>query len=425
MSFLRQASWLVGLFCWLSLASAQAAAPAGGPQSDSGKGVLPDGIRITTHVSTLSPTLRAPFLVTLTVIDQARSLISLKLHRPHGEAIDGRRIAISMGKVTIDGRLANRRVYRWAISALKPGEIKLAFAHMTLQVTGSPNKDWHWTPQSRTLNVQPLPAYLPEYLPVTQQLTVEQHPLPKLQAGQLVDWLWTVRGRGVTERWLRTVLDQQLVSTPRLHFGTPEIRTIEASDKQKADDPLAQTFEVRVPLLPDPDPEASSPTSGPVTLPAIRLPYVRIAANKDRRKAELAAVTLPARQLKWVSPPPAGLSWSALWRYLPLLLAAVALLWLSWLVGRDVHRRLDARRRHARARERVAAARTPAELLAVLRAVSGCETLGAMGRDAPNPNFLVALQALDRACYGGSVDDFEALRAELVRWLPRSFVRQR
>lgn len=417
-SWLLKALWPLVLFALLPVGAA-VGAPVG---SADGKGALPDGIQIETTVTRMDPVLRMPFLVTLTVIDRSRSLISLSLHRPSGPSIHAHRIDIRQDQITIDGRLTNRRVYRWAVSALRPGEVALNFAAMKLRVTGAPNKDWHWTPATRMLKVQALPAYLPEYLPVTPRLIVTQVPLPDMRAGQPVDWVWTVRGLGVTETWLRSVLAQQLLGSARLSIGRPEIVPVDDVDPKA---PLMQTLRVRVPLLPDPQAGDQSGTdAGQVMLPSVRLPYVAVSEPDGAKQAsgKLDFVTMPARPLHWASPETQSTGWHALRPYLPWLAVGAAVLWLMWRIGRDLLRRIQRRRRHARAQAQLALADSPETLRTLLRLVTGLNALGEMKRSAPNPRWVAALEQLDQACYGDpSVVDFGVMRDELVRWLPRSY----
>ena len=411
-------AFLVVIAGFLSPCAFAAVATGGQHSSSAGQGQLPPGAEVTTTVTRLNPVQRATFMVTLTLIDRDRNLISVALHRPHGEAIVGRRIDIRQDQVETDGRRANRRVYRWAVSALQAGKVELQFARMTFNVVGSSGKDWHFTPAPRTLNVRPLPAYLPEYLPVTPGLSVTQQPLRPLEAGQPVDWVWTVRGRGLTEAGLQTILKQQLLGSPQLHIGRPEIRL---APKQAGPDPLAQTYSVRIPLLPAPQGRADGAETA--RLPAIRLPFVR--TGDPSAATPLHYATLPGRALHWRSAGQAG-GWQEWARWLAWGLVGLVLLAVSVRIVRDLLRRWRIRQAFAQARNRLRSAQDAPALLAILRQETGCATTGAMAEQAPNPRFMAALVELDAACYGnrygvGADADIGPLREELVRWLPRPF----
>ncbi|OYV45034.1 MAG: hypothetical protein B7X12_09465 [Halothiobacillus sp. 20-53-49] len=191
-----------------------------------GAGHLPDGVTVRTEVTVPPEGLlqRAAFLVTLTLIDRTKNIASLTLHRPFGERIAARRISISQRLDAVDGRMANVRVYRFAVTPLSGGEITLNFAEMTFQMVGEPGSHYAFIPVARRLTIRPLPAFWPEYIPVTPALNVVQAPLPPLNAGEPMDWQLRITGQGLTEHALTQLLDEQLIGTEALALGQAQIR---------------------------------------------------------------------------------------------------------------------------------------------------------------------------------------------------------
>lgn len=393
--------------------------------SEAGAGQLPEGVSVMTEVAPPPPAgllLRAPFLVTLTILDKTRSLTDHTLHRPHGDAFVTRRISIDQKLVTLDGRLVNRYVYRFAVTPLQPGPVVLSFAEMTFRTVGGSQTRYAFMPVARNLTIRPLPSFWPEYLPVAPDLSIRAVPLPELTSGQPVDWHLKVTGEGLTEQALLKILGEQLVSPPSLKLGTPEIRL--ATDAPiPSDDPLAETFSIRIPLLPAP----SGQDSVEARLPELRLPYIDSRATDPGLK--LSYSVLPAQIIHWT--PPVGAQLVELarhwwWRILVIL----GVLYVGAYGLRDFVRRLTVRRRHRQAQTRLALCPAPHTLLRELRQITGQSTVGQMIGVAPNPRFMTALNALDRLCYhtpGAHEAEagFEEIRTELVRWLPLIFFNDR
>lgn len=392
--------------------------------SQAGAGQCPDGVSVQTEISPPAGGLlvRAPFLVTLTILDRTRSLTDHSLHRPHGDAFVTRRISIDQKLVNLDGRLVNRFVYRFAVTPLQPGPAVLSFAEMTFRTVGSGETPYTFMPEARNLTVRPLPGYWPEYLPVAPGLSIQAAPLPPLSAGQPVDWHLKVTGEGLTEQALHKMVGEQLVSPSNLRLGAPEIRLATDAPIPK-DDPLAETFSIRIPLLPDP----TGQEAVEARLPELRLPYID--SNVSDPGQTLSAAVLPARMIHW-APPLRGQILAGLRHWWWRVLVALGLIYAGAYGIRDLARRLSIRRRQRQAQARLAQCADPRTLLQTLRQLTGQSSVGQMIRLAPNPRFMAALRSLDRLCYhpnepGDDTSEFPSIRSELVRWLPRVFFEMR
>lgn len=385
-----------------------------------GAGHLPEGVSVRTEITVPPEGLlqRAPFLVTLTLLDTQKNIASLTLHRPFGERIATRRISISQQLEPVDGRMSNVRVYRFAVTPLAGGEISLNFAEMTFQVVGEPGSRYAFIPVARRLIVRPLPAFWPEYLPVTPTLRLIQTPLPPLRAGEPVDWPLRITGRGLTEHALAQLLDEQLVGTEALAIGAVQIRR-SPTEPVPGSDELAQTFDVRIPILPDPQGQNATTS----TLPALRLPFINSAAADPG--AVLDAALLPAQTLHWQPTARAQFTQAIGFWWWRVLLGLILLYGLGYAL-RDMWQRRARRRHHAAAQRQLAHCQTPKAALQVLREVTGQVSIHGMIARAPNPRFVAALQALDAACFAAERatepdKDWPATQAELVRWLPKVF----
>ncbi|WP_290681695.1 hypothetical protein [Halothiobacillus sp. 15-55-196] len=391
--------------------------------TQSGAGRLPAGMTVQTQITPTANGLleRAPFLVTLTITDRNKTLASLTLHRPYGEHIQSDRIDINQQLRSIDGRMANVRVYRFAVTPLAAGEIELKFAEMTFREVGDSDTRYAFIPVARTLTVRPLPGFWPAYLPVTPNLSISQEPLPKLAAGQPVDWVLHITGQNLTAFALNKLLDEQLIGTAALGVGRAEIRRA-TEDKPPVDDPLAETFSVRISLLPDPQGQGATTAA----LPRLRLPFID--SRESAPGQQLSETVLPARSISW--PASSGVRvldavqfwW---WRVLLLLMFAYGL----GFALNDARKRWQRRRQHRAAQVELAELNTPRAVLHRLRQLTGESSIKGMIERAPNPRFIAALQALDAACYGNSdgpisekrLENWPQTHQELVRWLPRVF----
>ncbi|MHB8920902.1 MAG: hypothetical protein ACYC3A_09810 [Halothiobacillus sp.] len=388
-----------------------------------GAGHLPEGVDVRSEIRQ-PPNgflLRAPVLVILTITDKNKRIASLTLHRPYGDSVEARRIGITQRLESVDGRMANVSVYQFAVTPLSAGELTLKFAEMTFREVGDASTQYAFIPVARTLGVRPLPGFWPEYLPVTPTLSISEKPLPKLAAGQPVDWRLQITGRGLTEHALHLMLDEQLMGSAALGIGKVEIR-LSPTAPIPTDDALAQTFDIRIPILPDP--QDQNATEG--SLPALRLAYI----NSDSPLPDsflpgqqLSQANLAAQTVHWPTPPRARAAQILkTWWWRGLLLAALA--YGAGFVLREGWIRLNRRRRHRAAQAELALCANPEACLQALRRITGEATIGGIIKRAPNPRLMAALHELDAACYQNQSvipAHWVDTRAELVRWLPRVF----
>ncbi|MCL7744890.1 hypothetical protein LV476_08070 [Guyparkeria hydrothermalis] len=394
--------------------------------SEAGAGRVPEGVIVTTEVSRLDPVQRQTFVVTQTILDPARRLREVEVHRPEGEGIDARPLTVRRDTVEIDGRLVDRRHYRWAVQALRGGELRLQFSRIDFEVVGSAQSEYAFVPVARRLEVVELPAHLPAYLPVTPELVVGQVEVDTLVAGEPGNWSFRVRGEGVSEEALSRLIDAQLVAPPGLRLGTPAIHAI-ARDATSA--PLASTWQVDISLLPSVDGGEDGQRSA--RLPALRLPYI------DPRTAEpgsqLAYTRVDARAVTWQAEP-AAQRLATLWTVLPWLLAGAAAAVGLVAAARWVWRRWHARRAWRAACQRLLAADKVAalrrQLLIELDALP-CPvrpvTREALARRGAPDVWLDALVTLESWCFATErrpqASEFEVVRQRLAERLPTHWYR--
>lgn len=400
--------------------------------SEAGAGRLPEGVIVATEVARLEPVQRQTFLVTQTILDPARQVREVEVHRPEGEGIDARPLAVTRDMVEIDGRLVERRHYRWAVEALRGGELRLAFRRIDFEVVGRAQSEFAFVPVARRLTVRELPAHLPSYLPVTPGLVVEAAGVDELVAGEPGNWHFRVRGEGLSAAGLSRLIEAQLVAPPGLRLGAPAIHALPAPDNPPAAEPvsaLARSWQIDIALLPSIDGGADGRREA--QLPALRLPYVDPRA--DEPGAELAYRRLDAQTVSWEAEPTTR-RLAALWAALPWLLAGLAALAGLVVVGRWSWGRWRARRAWRSAGRRLLACddatalrrQLRAELDALPRPVQPATRERLARRGAPD-DWLADLDRLEGWCFGGRAAPdpaaFEAVRDGLARRLPRAWFR--
>ncbi|KTG16633.1 MULTISPECIES: hypothetical protein [unclassified Guyparkeria] len=402
--------------------------------SEAGAGRAPEGVIVSTEVTRLDPVQRETFLVTQTILDPARQVREVEVHRPEGEGIDARPLAVTRDTVEIDGRLVDRRHYRWAVQALRGGELRLEFSRIDFEVVGLAQSEYAFVPVARRLDVVELPAHLPTYLPVTPELAVEGVAVDALVAGEPGGWQFRVRGEGLTAEALSRLIDAQLVAPPGLRLGSPAIHELgsdsaEALPAAERISPLASIWQVDISLLPTV--EGGADGRREADLPSLRLPYI------DPRAAdpgvELDYVRLDARTVTWEAEPTER-RLAALWAALPWLLAGLAAAVVLVITGRRVWRYWQARRARRAARRRLRACEEPQalrrQLLAELNALPSLVrpvTHERLAQRGASEEWLVALATLESWCFDPQQrpqpDEFDTLRQRLIEGLPAHWFR--
>lgn len=398
-------------------------------RSDAGAGRLPQGVIVSTEVTRLEPVQRQTFLVTQTILDPARRLREVEVHRPEGEGIDARPLAVNRDTVEIDGRLVDRRHYRWAVQALRGGELRLEFSRIDFEVVGSAQSEYAFVPVARRLEVVELPAHLPAYLPVTPELVVEQVEVDTLVAGEPANWHFRVRGQGVSEEALSQLIDAQLIAPPGLRLGSPAIHALARDASDSNADPLASTWQVNISLLPSVDGGADGQRAA--RLPALRLPYIDPRAAEPG--AQLAETRIDARTVTWQAEP-AAQRLAALWGILPWLLMGAAAAVGLVAASRWAWRRWRARRAWRAARGRLlatgGAVALRRQLLTELDALPTPVrpvTREALARRGAPAAWLEALAVLESWRFAPAqhpeASEFEAVRQRLAERLPARWFR--
>ncbi|MDG4868367.1 hypothetical protein P8631_10190 [Guyparkeria sp. 1SP6A2] len=402
--------------------------------SQAGAGRLPEGVIVTTEVSRLGPVQRQVFLVTQTILDPARQLREVEVHRPEGEGIDARPLAVTRDTVEIDGRLVDRRHYRWAVQALRGGELRLRFRRIDFEVVGSAQSEYAFVPVARRLEVVELPTHLPSYLPVTPGLIIEQAEVAPLVAGEPGSWRFRVHGEGLSEEALSRLIAAQLVAPPGLRLGAPAIHAFSGESTQtpaaaERVSPLAASWQVNISLLPSVDGGAEGRRDA--RLPGLRLPYVDPRAAAPG--AELDYARLAVEQVTWEAEPTAR-RFAALAAALPWLLVGLVGAVGLGAAARWGWRRWQAYASRRAARERLLATDEPASLrrqllveLAALPHPVRPVTRERLARRGAPEAWLAAFASLESWCFDPRRSperaEFTAVRQVLVARLPGHWFR--
>ncbi|MCL7750573.1 hypothetical protein LV475_03010 [Guyparkeria hydrothermalis] len=403
------------------------------PISRDGAGRLPRGVIVETEVAAIDPVQRETILVTQTILDPARQLRGVEVHRPAGKGIDTQVLEASQDTVEIDGRRVNRRHYRWAVQALRPGEVTLEFQRIEFDVVGRAQSEYAWLPVARRLEVTRLPAHWPEYLPVTPALTFGEEQVSDLVAGEPGEWRFNLVGEGLSAKAIEQLLRAQLTAPPGLRIDEPSIRLAPEQAPAEAMGPLAEAWEVRLSLLPAV--EGGGDGTREARLPALTLPFVdprRLEASANLAEVALDYARRDARTVAWQAEP-AERRWATIRAALPWVIGGALALLVIVTLGRFGWRRWRAHHAWRQAQRDLRAAPDARALRDRLN-----HQLAGLPRPMPSPSrgelatrgapddWLAARAGLDRLCFAGVAGEDEAfrrVRATLAGALPARWFR--
>ncbi|MFP4251603.1 MAG: hypothetical protein ACLFRM_03085 [Guyparkeria sp.] len=401
--------------------------------SRDGAGRPPRGVIVETEVSAIDPVQRESFLVTQTILDPSRQLRGVEVHRPAGAGIDAQLLEAGQDTVEMDGRRVNRRHYRWAVQALRPGEVTLEFQRIEFDVVGRAQSEYAWLPVARRLEVTRLPAHWPEYLPVTPAIRLSGAEVSDLVAGEPGEWRFTVVGEGLSAKAIEQLLHAQLTAPSGLRLDEPAIRRAPEQAAAEEMGPLADAWEVRFSILPSGEGDAEGGREA--RLPAITLPYIdprQIRESAETAAAEPRYLQHDAQSVAWRAEP-AERRWAAIRAALPWLIGGLLALVVMLPLGRAGWRWAIARRAWRQAQHELGSASDPRTLRECLnRQLAGLPSpmpapsrVELAARGAPT-DWLAARSTLDRICFAGDeVDEnaFQAARETLARSLPAHWFR--
>ncbi len=398
------------------------------PASQDGAGRAPRGVIVETEVAVINPVQRQTFLVTQTILDPARQLRGVEVHRPEGQGVDTQVLEATQDTVEIDGRRVVRRHYRWAVQALRGGEVTLEFQRIDFEVIGRAQSEFAWVPVARRLEVKPLPAHLPEYLPVTPALELRKMQIGELVAGDPGEWRFLVVGEGLSEKALEQLLRAQLVAPAGLRIDEPAIRPAPDQVWAEAMGPLADAWEVRFSILP-------AVTGGgdgarEARLPAVDLPYIDPTVDKPGSTIEYARSE--GQTVRWQAEP-AEQRLDVIRAAFPWVFAGLVGLVLLWLTARVGWRWWSALRDWRRAQQELRSAADPQALRERLGRVLAAlpQPMVSPGRSAllargAPTEWLEARSILERLRFAGDEVDEESFRSSretLARSLPLGWFR--
>ncbi len=192
-----------------------------------------------------------------------------------------RTLAQSTRAETIDGKRYTVQRYAWAATVLRDGTIDIAFEALRARKFGL--RLLYSIPKFG-FTAQPVPAWLPVYVPVgAPELHVDPVP-PEWVVGRPVNWQFTVTGSGLSANGLAQLLAATLDVGDGVQLYAPLIEPVE---EPRARTPL-QTFRVTVPV--------QALRHGAAELPRLALPYF------DSRRARLETVIVPGARIAAISP---------------------------------------------------------------------------------------------------------------------------
>lgn len=241
-------------------------APLAGSQTREGSGQLPDGVTIRAWVERTQLLTRDVFIAQLQIIDPNSRVREVALARPQGAGFSVAETRRFRETVEMDGRARALRTFSWQITPTRAGEQVLYWPTLTLYVSGQTGSGLRYQPQPLQLTVARLPAYWPEYVPVSPEIVIENTPPEQAVVDQPEVWTFAVEGKGLTRFAVAQLLESTFINTPAVRFGSLQLTT--AAAQHWPDDPRYQRIEGRISITPQAAAEQS------LVLPDLTIPYL-------------------------------------------------------------------------------------------------------------------------------------------------------
>jgi len=282
-------------------------------------------VRFRVWITPAQPLVRQVTTLHLTVRDEG-SVQWEPIRLPSISGLYLRRIRATQRQQTVNGVQQTVRRYVWELLPLQAGDWTIPFPMLSAVSFGNPLQ---YPVPPLHFHADPVPAYLPVYVPIGK-VSVQRQRLPtRLKVGRAVNWTLTVTGRGLTRTSILKLLGA-VGSDRAAHFYSP---TVTRESGTGGDAHTLQRWQVTIPFRPL--------QAGTLTLPDISLAYF------DPNTGRIAAATAGGQHLAVVDPGALRL------RRGLYAVAALLLLGLAGYGGRVRYRRF-AQRRAALARVRQA-----------------------------------------------------------------------
>jgi len=349
--------------------------------------------RFKLYTEPAQPFVRQPTRLTLEICDDG----SLEWQRPKLPLNSQAQLrALGEDQIEIEqaGEPCTAHRYHWAVLPTQSGAIDLA---LPMLEAGKFGRRLRLPPPSATFSATAVPGWLPLNVPVGRP-TISVEPVPKESPTERpLAWRFTVDS-GYSVDGLKALLALQLQPYATWKVYPPTVETLVPEERNSPLNRLAVTLYA----LPD--------ASGPLSLPALALPYF------DPATTRLEQIALPIRQLQIYDP-----LWRKLGQVAAVLLGFVLIQAAMHLIRREVQWR-QARRGALIA---IGQAAGTAELVRILKAfhlradTPAAATLrrwlGTMHRQTRSDAALTELVATVEAChYGQQPIDLAELKRQAL-----------
>ncbi|MBI5936421.1 MAG: BatD family protein [Betaproteobacteria bacterium] len=349
--------------------------------------------RFKLHTEPARPFVRQPTRLTLEICDDgslewkrpALPLTSLAQHRALGE---------EQVEVEYDGRRCTAHRYHWAVLPTQAGEIALPLPMLD---AGKFGQRLRLPPPGAAFDAQAVPGWLPLNVPVGKP-TVSTEALPEeWPIERPLAWRFSVEG-GYSIDGMKALLALHLQSHAAWRGYPPTVEALAPEDRNSPLNRLAVTL------------YASPAASGPLSTPALALPYF------DPATARLEQTALPTTQVRIYDP-----LWRKLGQVALVLFGYVLLQAATHLIGREVQWR-QTRRAALKAIPQATSYAGLAQCLKTFHLRPDTPTattlrrwLGALRQQARDDAALDVLVADIEAChYGQGQTDLEELKRQAL-----------